>query len=64
MGQKVEETLKRKVLEASVVPAFVYGLGTIVLTERQGEKIHLGENNWFMITSNREDRREMGELRE
>ena len=64
VGQKVEEILKGKVLEASVVPVFVYGLGTIVLTKRQGEKLHLGENNWIMIISNREDRREMGELKE
>ena len=46
VGQKTEETTKGKVLEACVVPACIYGLGTLALTERQEEKIQIAENNW------------------
>ena len=40
-GQKVEETaiLKGNVLEACVLPACVYGLGRLALTETQEEKL-------------------------
>ena len=44
-GQKTVETTKGKVLEACVVPACIYGLGTLAMTERQ-EKIQIAENNW------------------
>ena len=44
--RKLEKQLKRKVLEACVVQACIYGLGTLALTERQ-EKMQIAENNWF-----------------
>ena len=33
--RKLKKQLKGKVLEACVVPAYIYGLGTLALTERQ-----------------------------
>ena len=33
-------------LEACVVAACIYGLGTLALTERQEEKMQIAENNW------------------
>ena len=63
MGQKVEETAKGKVLEAYVVQACVCGMGTLVLTEKQDDNMHLAENNWVLGIPKREDRRKMVELR-
>ena len=37
VGQKTEKQLKGKFLKACVVPACIYGLGTLGLTERQEE---------------------------
>ena len=53
-------------LEACVVPACIYGLGTVALTERQEEKIQTAENNWIrrMCKVTQEDRMKMKELRE
>ena len=44
--RKLKKQLKGKVLEACVVPACVYRLGTLALTERQEEKKQIAENNW------------------
>ena len=56
---------KGKVLEACVVPACIYGLGILALTERQ-EKMQIAENNWVRRIGKvtQEDRRKMKELRE
>ena len=43
--RKLKKQLKGKVLEVCVVPACIYGLGTLALTEKQ-EKIQIAENNW------------------
>ena len=43
VGQKVEETVKGKVLEACVVPVCVYGLGTLAPIERLEEKVRVAE---------------------
>ena len=66
VGQKVVETVKGIVLETSMVPACVCGLGTLALTERQEEKLPTAENNWVQRIYKviREDGRKMGELRE
>ena len=63
--RKLKKQLKRKVLKACVVPACIYGLGTLALTERQ-EKIQIAENNWILRISKvtKEDRRKVKELRE
>ena len=42
--RRLEKQLKGKVLEACLVPACIYGLGTLALTERQ-EKMQIAENN-------------------
>ena len=57
-GRKLKKQLKGKVLEACVVPACIYGLGTLALTERQ-EKI--AENNWVrtICKVTQENRRKM-----
>ena len=34
--RKLEKRLKHKVLDICVVPTYVYGLGRLALTERQG----------------------------
>ena len=64
--RKLKKQLKGKVLEACVVPACIYGLGTLALTEKQEEKIHIAENNWVrrICKVTQEDRRKMKELRE
>ena len=64
--RKLKKQLKGKVLEACVVPACIYGLGTLALTERQEEKIQIAENNWIRRICKviQEDRRKMKELRE
>ena len=64
--RKLKKQLKGKVLEACVVPACIYGLGALALTERQQEKILIAENNWVrrICKVTQEDRRKMMELRE
>ena len=61
--KKLKKQLKGKVLEACVVPACIYGLGTLALTERQEEKIHMAENNWVqrICKVTQKDRRKMKE---
>ena len=63
--RKLKKQLKGAVLETCVVPACIYGLGTLALTERQ-EKIQIAENNWVrkICKVTQEDRRKMKELRE
>ena len=64
--RKLKKQLKGKLLEACVVPACIYGLGTLAPTGRQEEKIHIAENNWVrrICKEIQEDRRKMKELRE
>ena len=64
--RKLKKQLKGKVLETRVVPACIYGLGTLALTERQEEKMQIAENNWVrrICKVTQEDRRKMKELRE
>ena len=61
--RKLKKQLKGKVLEACVVPACIYGLGTLALTERQEEKIQIAENNWVQTICQvtQEDRMKMKE---
>ena len=63
--RKLKKQLKGKVLEACVVTACIYGLGTLALTERQEEKMQIAEQNWVrrICKVTKEDRREMKELR-
>ena len=63
--RKLKKQLKGKVLEACVVPACIYGLGTLALTERQEKKVHIVENKWVqrICKLTQEDRRKM-KLRE
>ena len=64
--RKLKKQLKGKVLETCEVPACIYGLGTLALTERQEEKIQIAENNWVrrICKITQKDRRKMKELRE
>ena len=64
--RKLKKQLKGKVLEVCVVPACIYGLGTLALTERQEEKIQIAGNNWVrrIRKVTQEDRRKMKELKE
>ena len=61
--RKQKKQLKRKVLEACVVPGCIYGLGTLALTERQEENMQIAQNNWVRRVSKvtQEDRRKMKE---
>ena len=63
--RKLKKQLKGNVLEG-VVPACIYGLGTLGLTERQEENMQIAENNWVqrICKVTQEDRRKMKELRE
>ena len=49
-----------------MVPAYIYGLGTLALTERQEEKMQTAENKWVrrICKVKQEDRRKMKEFRE
>ena len=57
--------LKGKVLAACVPPAYMYGLETMALTEKQLEKVQICENNWIarIVGEKRADKRRMDELR-
>ena len=58
--------LKGKVLMPCVTPAYLYGLETVELTERQQQRLQLCKNNWVrrIVEVKRVDRRRMDELRE
>ena len=62
--RKLKKQLKGKVLEACVVAACIYGLGTLALTKRQ-ENMQIAENNWVrrICKVTQENRRKMKELR-
>ena len=59
---QLKKQLKGNVLEACVVPACIYRLGTLALTKRHQVKIQLAVVRICKVTQ--EDRREMTELRE
>ena len=48
-----------------VAPAYVYGLETMALTEKQQEHVQVCENNWLrrIVGVTKPDRRGMDELR-
>ena len=64
--RKLKKQLKGKVSETCVVPACIYGLGTLALTEGREEKMQIAENNWIrrICKVAQEDRGKMKELRE
>ena len=66
IDRKLKKQLRKEVLEACVVPACVYGLGRLALTERRQEKLQGAENNWVqrICPVKREGKIKMGELRE
>ena len=45
-GGNVSRKLKGKVLMSCVRPAYLYGLETVALTERQQQRLQVCENNW------------------
>ena len=45
--RKIGRGIRRKVLEACVIPALTYGLETMALTEKQQKTIQVCENNWI-----------------
>ena len=63
---QLKKQLKGKVLETCVVPACIYGLGTLALTEKQEEKMQTTDNKWVrrIRKVTHEDRRKMKEFRE
>ena len=66
VGQKTEETTKRKSVGSLRGTSLYIWVGTLALTKRQGEKIQIAENNWVrrICKVTQEDRRKMKELRE
>ena len=64
--RKLKKQLKGKVLEACAVPACIYGLGTLVPTERQEENMQIAETNWVrrICKVTQEERKKMKEMRE
>ena len=46
-GQKYFQKTEGKVLDSCVVPASIYGLETLALSELEQHKLQLCENNWI-----------------
>ena len=63
---EISRKSKRKVLLSCVMVAFLYGLETEALIERQQQRLQVCGNNWVrrIVGVKRLDRRRMDELRE
>ena len=65
MGQKTEETTKRKSVGSLRGTSLYIQVGTLALTERQEEKMQIAENNWVRrICKVTQEGRKMKELKE
>ena len=66
VGQKTEETTKRKSVGSQRGTSLYIQVGTLALTKRQEEKMQIAENNWVrrICKVTQEDRMKMKELRE
>ena len=67
MGDRhISQKLKGKILNACITPAYLYGLETLAMTEKQQERLQVCGNNWVRRTAavKRIDKRRMEELRE
>ena len=64
--RRISKRLKDKVMSTCVTPACLYGKGTLAMTERQQQRLHVSENNWVrkIARVTRADRIRMVELRE
>ena len=64
--RKISRKLKGNVLMLCVMPAYIYGLEMVALTERQQQRMQVCENNLVRRIAGvkRVDRRRMDELRE
>ena len=64
--RKISTKLKGKVMVTCVTPAYLYGLETVALTERQQWKLQMSENKWVrrIVGVKRVDRSRMDELME
>ena len=62
----ISKKLKGKVLGACVIPAMVYGIETLPVSEKHQHRLQVCENNWVRRIAGvkRVDRRRMDELRE
>ena len=63
--KKISKKIKGKILTTCVVPACVYGLEAVALTDEQLKKLQVCENNWVrrIVGAKRTDRRRMEDLR-
>ena len=66
MDRKISIKLKGKVLDSCVVPASIYGLETLALSELHEHKLQVCENNWIRRIAGvrKVERRRMKDLRE
>ena len=45
--RRISSTLKGTVFTSCATPAYMYGVETMELTEKQQEKVQVCENNWI-----------------
>ena len=67
MGDRhISQKLKGKVLNSCITPAYLYGLETMAMTEKQQQRLQVCENNWVRRIAGvkRINKRRMEELRE
>ena len=66
VDRNISRKLKWKVLDSCVVPASIYGLETLALSELHQHKLQVCENNWIrrLAGIRRVERRRMKDLRE
>ena len=66
VDRKISRKLKGKVLDSCVVPASIYGLETLALSELHQHKLQVCENKWIRRIAGvrRVERRRMKDLRE
>ena len=66
MDRKISRKLKGNVLDSCVVPASIYGLETLALSELHQHKLQVCGNNWIRRIAGvrRVERRRMKDLRE
>ena len=65
VDRNISKKVKGKVLTTCVIPACIYGLETVALTEEQTQRLQVCENNWVrkINGTRRHERKRLGELR-
>ena len=63
--RRISRKRKRKIFSSTITPAYIYGVESMALTEKQQEKVQVCEKYWvrIIVLFKRAGQRRMDELR-